>query len=162
MPFEFWPAVFAGMIAGLFMEMPMAMKLAGVPMKMDMLLTWGTMMKVHGNAGRALGMGIHLMLSAAVALIYALGFNVLNATGAFWAWGLLGGLIHWAIAGMVLSMIPAMHPEMPERVPAPGAYVRSFGPLDMGGFLMGHLLYGLAVGVFYALFHSAGGVEAAF
>jgi hypothetical protein len=35
------------------------------------------------------------------------------------------------------------------------------GPRLAGGFLVGHLAFGLVVGVTYFLLHSAGGVDAA-
>jgi hypothetical protein len=43
-----------------------------------------------------------------------------------------------------------MHPEIPEREAAPGIFVRNYGGLDVAGFLMTHLVYGVTVGVSYA------------
>lgn len=152
MDFEFWPAVFAGLIGGIAMSMlDWMMKPMG--MKMDPHHMWGTMMKLHGGTGYAMGFVFHMILSAGIALLYAGFFDIVGAGDNLWAWGLLGGLIHWAIAGgMFMPMVPAMHPEIPERQPAPGIFVTNYGPLDTTGFLMSHLAYGLVVGIFYALF----------
>lgn len=48
-------------------------------------------------------------------------------------------------------MVPAMHPEIPDRQPAPGMFVKNDGALDATGFLMSHLVYGLVVGVVYGM-----------
>ncbi len=69
MEFAFWPAVFAGLVGGLIMAgMRMTMKAAGMDLKMDVARMWGTMMKVYGTAGQLLGMMIHLLVSALIAL----------------------------------------------------------------------------------------------
>lgn len=152
MEFEFWPAVFAGLIGGTVMSMAdWMMKPMG--MTMDPHHMWGTMMKMRGGAGYMMGFVFHLILSAGIALIYAFGFDIVGADGNLWAWGLLGGAIHWTIAGaMVMPMVPAMHPDIPELEPAPGFFVNNYGRLDVVGFLMSHLAYGLVVGVSYAAF----------
>lgn len=164
MPFEPFAALIAGLIAGVVMELPaMSMKMMRVDMQMDINRTWGSMFGVHGGAGRGLGFLVHLALSALVGLIYAWGFPAMfNASDNLWLWGLLGGLIHWFIAGLFMGMLPAMHPEIPERQPAPGLFVKNFGMPDMPGFLMGHLLYGLTFGIAYAYLHSQGGGHIAF
>ncbi len=163
MSFEFWPAVFAGIIGGLVMYgMRLTMKTAGIDLKMDMMRMRGTMVNVHGGAGRAVGMLIHLGGSGLIAVIYAWLFDLLGARDHLWLWGLLGGAIHWVFAGLFLAMVPAMHPEIPERRPVPGAFARNFGVPDVPGFLMGHVLYGVVVGILYASFHTGGGWNAAF
>lgn len=162
MEFEFWPAVFAGIIGGMIMAMTrMIMRAAGVDLKMHVPRIWGTMMKIYGTPGRVLGMMIHLLVSAVIALIYAWAFDLIGASGNLWLWGLLGGAIHWVLAGMFVAMMPPMHPEIPERLPAPGAFAKNFGTSDILGFLMGHLLYGISVGILYAYF-SGGGTAVAF
>jgi hypothetical protein len=122
----------------------------GVDLKMDMARMWGTMVHVHGTTGRALGLLIHLVASGLIAVIYAWGFD------------LLGGAVHWVIAGMFLTVVPAMHSEIPEERPTPGPFAKNFGIPDVPAFLMGHLLYGVVVGIVYAILHSAGGMGAAF
>jgi hypothetical protein len=163
MVFEFWPALLAGIIGGAVMAgMRMVAQVAGIDLKMDMPRTWGSMLRDHGGPGRLLGMAVHLIVSGAIALIYAWVFDWIGADDDLWLWGLLGGTIHWVIAGFFVAMMPAMHPEIPERRPAPGAFVKNFGAPDVPAFLMGHLLYGVVVGILYAYFHSAGGTDIAF
>lgn len=160
MDFEFSPAVWAGLIAGTIMEMPVYLQKAiGLPVKQDIFRTWGTMLKLHGTPGRVAGVLVHELVAAAVALIYAWGFRfIFHADNRLWLWGLVGGVIHYAIAGVVVGMLPAVHPEIPERIPAQGPYYKNYGPLDMVTFLTGHLTFGLLVGILYGLFTGGRGV----
>ncbi len=150
MEFEFWPAVLAGLIGGGVMSMlDWTMKPMG--MRLDPHHMWATMMKMRGGAGYIVGVMFHFIISAAIALIYAIGFDVVGADDDLWAWGLLGGAVHWMIGGgMVMPMVPALHPEIPEREPRPGLFVKNYGSFDVAGFLMTHLAYGLVVGISYA------------
>ncbi len=114
----------------------------------------------HGGLGLQLskkGFLFHLIVSGAIALIYAWAFNLLGLRDNLWLWGLLGGAIHYVLAGMFLVMVPAMHPEIPEQRPVPGAFARNFGVPDVPAFLMGHLIYGLVVGIAYAYLHGNAG-----
>lgn len=63
-------------------------------MDMDIVRMWGTMLKLDGGEMRVAGWVIHLVASAAIALIYAWGFDVLGVSDNLWLWGLLGGVIH--------------------------------------------------------------------
>lgn len=163
MDIEYLPALIAGLVGGAVMfAMRLMMKAAGVDLKMDVARMWGTMMKIHGTAGLMVGLLIHLVVSALIALIYVWAFKLLGADDLYVLWGLLGGAIHWVIAGVFLAMVPAMHPEMPERVTPPGAFAKNFGAPDVPIFLVGHLLYGAVVAVLYAYLHTNGGSDIAF
>ncbi len=159
MEFQFLAAALAGAIGGaiMFGTRLVMKKMVGVDLKMDVARMWGTMMGVHGAPGRALGLAFHVVVSALIALIYAWAFDLLGLDGNLWLWGLVGGAVHWVIAGVFLAMVPAMHPEIPEQRPAPGAFAKNFGAPDVPAFLMGHLLYGLVVGILYAYLAGAGG-----
>jgi hypothetical protein len=157
MEFKIWPAVFAGTIAGAIMVgMRMLIEMAGVDLKLDVAQMWGTMLNMHGTSGRLLGLAIHLLGSAAIALIYAWIFALIGVTDHPWLWGLLGGVIHWVLAGLFMAIAPALHPEIPEQRSAPGLFVVNFGMPDVLTFLIGHLLYGLVVGILYAYFYRVG------
>lgn len=163
MPFEFWPAIWAGIVGGTVMVlMSMMMKAAGTPLDMNIVRMWGTMLKLHGGAMHVAGWVIHLVASAAIALIYAWGFDLLGVDDNLWLWGLIGGVIHWILAGLFMIMVPPLHLELPEQRPAPGAFAADFGATDVIGFMMSHLVYGLLAGVLYAYWHSAGGWSIAF
>ncbi len=153
MEFQFWPAVLAGLIVGAIMEGPVYMQKAlGLDLKQNIFRTWGRMMGLHGGAGHLAGFLFHQALAAAIALLYAGFFRALGATDHLWLWGLLGAAIHYLIAGLVVRALPSVDPNVPGRVGEQGAYYKNYGPLDMATFLMGHLSFGLLVGVLYALF----------
>ncbi len=50
-------------------------------------------------------------------------------TGQTWLWGPLGEAIHSAVVGLVVAMLPAVHPEIPEHSWARGPYYKNYGPL---------------------------------
>lgn len=120
------------------------------------------MMKVHGTARRLFGTAFHLIVSGLIGRIHAWGFQLVSVQDNLWLWGLLRGAIHWVLARLFLIMVPVMHPEIPEERGAPGAFAKNCGTNDVDGFFMGHLVYGVTVGVLSAWFHSGGGIDRAF
>jgi hypothetical protein len=157
---ELVPAIAAGVVAGLVMEtIVLGMGSLGPRMKIDMLRIWGTMVGARGTAERVVGFIVHEVLSALVGIIYAFGFVILGIRDQFLLWGLIGGLIHWFVAGWFLGILPVMHPQMPQRVPTPGIFGRKSGIPDVTALLVDHLAYGLTFGAFYAFLHSSGGVQ---
>lgn len=150
-------AIVAGVAGGVVMiAARWGLRLAGVPLQMDVAMMWGTMFKLEGTAAYGVGWGVHLMMSVLIGLVYAWGFALLGVSAeTAWLWGLLGGLIHWAIAGMMMGVLPAMHPRIPGEQPAPGFMVSNFGSAGVSAFLVGHLLYGLAFAVAYTALHGA-------
>ncbi len=153
MGFAFGAAILAGLIAGAIMAGPVYLQRApGVDVKQGIFRTWGVPQRLHGAPGYLAGFLFHQALAAAITLVYALGFRVLGATDHLWLWGLLGGALHHAIAGDVVDLLPAVHPEIPERIPVQGAYYRNYGPLDVGTFITGYLTFELLVGLLYGLF----------
>jgi hypothetical protein len=68
------------------------------------------------------------------------------------AFGLLAGLIHWAIAGILLPMMDGMNSCVRSgKLEGFGAFGAKRGGMMIAGFLMGHLLYGLIVGWLYTV-----------
>ncbi len=140
--------------------MRMLLQAAGIELTFDPARLWGALVLAHGTTAQVLGMLIHLVGSGAIAVIFAWCFARLGASDHFWAWGLLGGVILWIIAGSFMAFVPLMHPEIPEQRIGPGAFLINFGILEGIIFLIGHLLYGLVVGLVYAGLHPAGGTHA--
>ena len=120
-------ALVAGVVGGVAMTvLGWLVRLLGLEMNAEMML--GTMVSAPPNLVTWLiGFAIHLMISALIALIYAWGFeHVTHRAGA--AIGLGFAVIHVAIAGIVMAMMPAMHPMIPEQMPAPGPSWPTWGP----------------------------------
>jgi hypothetical protein len=153
-------AFLAGVIGGLAMTILFAVGRAmGMKANAEMML--GTMFGAEPSAGTwILGLFVHLMLSGLIALAYAVGFEyVAHRSG--WLVGVGFSLVHIAIAGIVMAMIPAIHPMVPEKMPAPGAFMASMGPIYAFAFVLEHLIYGAIVGALYGpLLHPRDSVAA--
>ena len=140
-------AITAGLVGGVAMTaLGWLVRQFGLEMNAEMML--GTMTSAPGVTAWIIGFMMHLLLSALIALLYAWGFErVTHRAGA--AIGLGFAVIHVLVAGVVMAMIPAMHPMIPEQMPAPGAFLSAMGGTFVGLFLIEHLLYGATVGALY-------------
>ncbi len=154
MDFDIVMAAIAGAIGGMVMSAMVWMaKAIGIDIQMNISRMWGTMLKLEGGTAMLVGFLIHLIVSAIIGVIYIwVLVDLFGVDNNLWLWALLGSLVHWAIGGVFLTMVPPMHPEIPEERPAPGAFATSYGMDDAAGFLMTHVLYGLTVGLLYAWF----------
>jgi len=153
--FELGPAIIAGLIAGAIMEGPVYLQKAmGLPVKQNIFRTWGqNLLGIGGSAGYFAGFLFHQAIAVAAAVLYALFFSVIGADGNLWLWGLIGGLVHYAIAGPVVAKIPSLDPST-GVIGAQGFAYRNYGALDVATSLAGHLTFGLVTGVVYGLLAS--------
>lgn len=142
-------ALVAGVIGAAVMSIIMAMARAmGMPVNLELML--GTMMGGLPSAAKwIMGLIIHLIAGGIFALIYAAGFEYLTHR-ADWLVGLGFGVIHTLFSGLLLAMMPAMHPLVPEMMPAPGAFMANLGMMGVGAFFMLHLIYGAIIGTIYS------------
>jgi hypothetical protein len=163
MDFELVPALVAGLIAGAIMEGPVYLQKAmGLPVKQNIFRTWGqNLLGVRGGAGYAAGFLVHEVIAVVAAVLYALFFDLVGAEENLWLWGMLGGLIHYMLAGPVVAMIPSLDPAT-GVVGAQGFAYKNYGGLDVATSFMGHLIFGLSTGLLYGLLHSMGGSSVAF
>jgi len=141
-------AFVAGMTGGAVMSalMWMARTMMGMPANLEMML--GTMVTDPGTAAWLIGFVMHLMISGAIALIYAWGFeHVTHRAG--WLVGAGFGIVHAIIAGMVMGMMPMMHPRMPDPISPPGAFLANLGTMGVVAEFVLHVIYGAVVGAIY-------------
>jgi len=97
-----------------------------------------------------MGAMIHAGMSVVFGLIHGAVFSAADIDSAQAAWGLLFGLVHWAVVGMALGMLPLMHPRIRGgEMGAPGFYALRYPPMTAMGFLMLHLLFGMIAGALY-------------
>jgi hypothetical protein len=161
-PIEVLPAVFAGLLAGAVMEGPVYLQKAlGLRVKQNIFRTWGNLLGMRGGSGYVAGFLFHEVLAAVIAIGYAVFFRLLGVEANLWLWGLLGAVIHYALAGPVVKLLPSLDPETGE-VGKQGFAYRNYGALDVATSLVGHLSFGLLTGILYGLFHSGGGINLAF
>ena len=152
---ELVPAVAAGLLGGIVMVLVQVAATAAARRQFDLLGMWVTLLAVENVP--AVGLIVHLAVSVSVAVLYAIGFRIADASEAGWAWGLTGGVIHWIVAGSFLNVVP----ESERRRASPGPFAARFGPPAAIGFLAIHLVFGLVVGVTYFFLHSGGGLNSA-
>ena len=154
MKVELVPALAAGALGGAVMVLLQAAASASGRRQFDLGGMWATLVGLR-NAP-AVGLVIHLGVSAAIAVLYALGFAMAGASDAGWAWGLTGAVIHWIIAGSFVGQIPT-----DDASRSPGPFATRLGAGQAVGFLLAHLAFGLVVGIGYFALHSGGGWNSA-
>jgi hypothetical protein len=118
--------------------------------RMDILDLLGSMLAEPGStASQAIGAVIHHTNGALLAIAWAYGVGLLGLP-ANWLTGLGWGAILTLLALLMLSTIGAVHPgiRMGEQED-PGLMATNFGAMTPLGSLMGHLVYGLVLGLTY-------------
>lgn len=155
-------AVVAGLIGGAAMAVILYMGIFMMPrqMKMNMLMLLGDHYLPPGAVAFLMGAMVHAGMGAVFGLVHAAAFSLADIDSAHAAWRLLFGVVHWAVVGIALSMLPLMRPRIPydgprlvpvaQRNPhtdrlldAPGSYALAYPPMTAMGFLILHLLFGV-------------------
>lgn len=156
MSFDPASAIYAGLIGGAAMVIPLYMGIAIIPnqMKMNLLLLLGTMMMFKGGMmAYAAGAMIHAVMSIAFALIHVAAYRAIGLESELAAWGLLFGAAHWIVVGMGLGMMRFMHPLIRSgEMDGPGPFALNFPAMTVAGFFMLHLLFAVLVGTLYEVF----------
>lgn len=165
-------AILGGLIGGVAMVVVLYTAIWMLPrqMKMNFLLIVGTMFVPVGAGAYGVGLMVHLMMSAAFGLIHGSLIQAVGVTSAGQgaAYGALFGLVHAAIVGVALGMMPLLHPRMrpeqPKLVPAlsggpaaaneelldpPGFFGLNYPMMTVAGFFMLHVMFGVIVGTLY-------------
>ena len=140
-------ALIAGIVGGVAVTaLAWFVRQMKIDLNTEMML--GTMVSSPGTAAWLIGFAMHIMVSALIALAYAWGFErVTHRAGV--VVGLGFAVIHIIIAGLVMGIIPGMHPMIPEQMPAPGAFMANMGTTLVALFVIEHLIYGAIVGALY-------------
>lgn len=148
-------AIGAGAIATLIMTAVMYMGKFMLPkqMPMDILYMLGSMMSKDKMPAYAMGTMMHAGAGIGFALIHIALFVAFDINDDLVLWGILFGAVHWMIMGMMMGMMKVMHPGIKNgTVPDPGFFVTKFPMMNVMGFLMVHLIYGLSLGALYEAF----------
>lgn len=118
--------------------------------RMDLLdLLGSTLAPVGTAASRTLGALIHHTNGALLAVAWAYGVALVDLP-ANWATGLLWGAILTVLALWMMSAMGSVHPAIRHgEQQDPGPAATNFGRMTPVGSLMGHLVYGLVLGLAY-------------
>jgi hypothetical protein len=141
-------AFVAGIVGGVVVSaLTAAARALGVPVNFELFL--GTLLGHPPSLATWLaGLAAHLLLAGLVGLVYGWGFETLSGR-ADWRVGLAFGVVHAVVVGLALWLLPAVHPLVAERIPAPGAFLSRFGGLGVLVEVAVHLAYGAVVGALY-------------
>lgn len=149
-------AVFGLLSTALLTAVMLGAQLSGLS-RLDLPLILGTVVTPDPDRARAAGSLIHLLVGQGFALGYVATFALLDR--ATWWLGALLGLLHGAVALMVLiPMLVGLHPRMAsERAgPAstavlepPGLLALNYGRQTPMVALAAHLAYGTALGLLF-------------
>jgi len=137
----------AGVTGGLVMSLLMGMGRMIMGMQANIEMVEGTMLMDPGPATWWVGFVMHLMISGLIGLVYGWGFERIRRSGAGIGAGF--GVVHAVIAGLLMLMMPLIHPRMPDPVPAPGFLMLNLGVMTMFAALLVHVIYGAVVGAIY-------------
>lgn len=147
---SWWGAIVWGMVATIaFTLFSMMGKKMGMS-RMDLLDLLGSMFMEPGTgASRGVGMVMHLMNGALLAIAWAYGVSLLNLP-ANWLTAMGWGVVLWLLALMMMTTMGSVHPAVKKgKQEDPGSAATNFGKKTPMASLMGHLVYGLVLGLLY-------------
>ncbi len=157
-------AAVSALVAAPLMESPVYLQRAlGLPVRQDVFAEGGLRLGVRGRATTLVGYLGHTVLSVLIASLYVIFFHLVG-TNALLVWGVVGGLVHFTIGGLVVgAAFPVVDAgARAAGVRRPGFAYRCYGSRDVITFAVGHLSFGLLTGILYGYFHSGGGSGLAF
>lgn len=125
--------------------------------RMDLPFLLGTMFTSNRNAAPLVGFFAHLLMGWLFALIYGAAFESSGLDT--WWFGMAIGLVHGAfVLSAGLTILTYFHPRMasPTQGPTPtrqlqppGLFALNYGKGTPFVTLIGHLVYGAVLGMFY-------------
>jgi uncharacterized membrane protein YagU involved in acid resistance len=133
-----------------------AAQMAGLT-RLDLPLVLGTLVTADPDRARVAGFFIHLAVGMGFALGYAAMFDLVHS--ATWWFGAMLGLLHVAVALMVLlPLLPGVHPRMASHragpassavLEPPGLLALNYGAQTPVVAIVAHLVYGIVLGLLF-------------
>jgi hypothetical protein len=148
--------VFAAGVAGTAAMMAVA-KAVGSPVIADLEELAGTAAAPRGSRlADTVGVTMQLVNGGLFAQAYGAAMDVLEPRSAWMAScaGATLGALHGVAAGALLGAVPALHPRVPEQVPAPRAFLLRRGVQAALALVALHALYGAIVSEIAARRHN--------
>jgi uncharacterized membrane protein len=112
-------------------------------------LMLGTWFLDPGRSAWVLGLVMHLALSGVFGLLYGVVFKHFlgRATPGL---GVLIGMVHGTVSGLLMGIVPEFHPRVPELFPEPGFWMANIGTWGSVTTIVLHLVFGAIVGAVIA------------
>jgi hypothetical protein len=123
------------------------LRLLGMKIGIELILgTWTGLRP--GPEAFAAGLAMHIALGAGFGVFYAWLFERVWAHGGA-ATGVILGMLHAALIGMLFGLTPQLHPLVPQVVADPGPYFANAGIAGVLAWFALHAIYGAIVGAGY-------------
>lgn len=170
MHFDMIAALVAGFVATLAMTGSMGLAGSRGLIRMPSIeLVVGSVVSADEHTARQAGYVIHYGLMGT--LVFGIGYGAVFAMldSATWIDGLILGLIHGFVVGMLfMPALPALHPRMEPalagaggtvfrsrrrglRLAPPGVLGKDWGGMTPAGVVAGHVIYGIVAAIVYGL-----------
>ncbi|MFI5894961.1 hypothetical protein ACIA5D_33170 [Actinoplanes sp. NPDC051513] len=130
-----------------------AAQMAGLT-RLDLPLVLGTLVTADPDRARIAGFFLHLAAGQVFALGYAATFALLHP--AWWLGGLLGALHVVVALGVLLPLLPGVHPRMASHragpastavLEPPGLFALNYGVQTPAVAVVAHVIYGVVLGL---------------
>jgi hypothetical protein len=140
-------AFVSGVAGGLMMTILMALgRWFGIPLSFEAIL--GTMIGLRpGVTAWFVGLAIHLVLAGLIGLAYGWVFERMGVANR--VVGAPLGLAHGAVVGVLLGLLPMIHPLVPGTLPDLGFFMSRLGAYGVVALFGLHFAYGTVVGFWY-------------
>jgi hypothetical protein len=130
-------------------------QLAGLT-RMDIPMMLGTMFVEDSDRARVVGFLVHLLNGQIFALLYAIGFALLESAN-WWLGSLFGALHGLAALTLIVPLLPGIHarmaserggPELDQVLEPPGLLALNYGRETPLVALVAHIIFGMFLGIF--------------
>ena len=125
--------------------------------RMNIPYLLGTIFTPNRDRAKVYGVMLHLLFGWIFSLVYVGAFHVMRESS--WWFGAAIGFVHGAFAlGVVMPILPGMHPRMASEVHGPtvvrqleppGFLARNYGGRTPWSVAIAHVVYGAVLGLFY-------------
>jgi hypothetical protein len=147
---EWLGAIVWGVIATVAFSLLGLMGTATGMTRMDIFNTLGSWVAPADSAkARSIGILMHHTNGALLAIAWAYGVALVDLPANWWTALLWGGVLT-VLTWLMMSTIGSVHPAIRRgELDDPGFMMLNLGPMTPLGSLMGHLAYGLVLGIGY-------------
>ncbi len=94
--------------------------------RQDIFAEGGAILRAPRRCLRIAGWLDHALLAAVIVLLFSLFFAAVGNDHLAW-WGLFAGAVHGVLGGVVVGAWADLHPDIPDRLRAPGVFYRHWG-----------------------------------
>ena len=151
MPYSLDGAAGAGVVAALVTLFALAVAMfLERSLRINVIPFLGSPFPLPGWLKDLTGLALYGGLSIVFALGYGALYSALEIESNVIEWGVLFGLLHWAITGALLVQVVRVHPRVRDgSILDPGPFLINLSGINGFGFLVLHILFGMTAGFFY-------------